>query len=138
MIEKRQIEELLRVNGVHTKAPTDEIKSVLISARWNKNDVETALLVLREDSKSHVTKVDTLHKVFTSDEKLPPELISSLLGVDIDLSYLNVTSKSHRAGRYVSFGQMVQICILSVTLSSLCIFGSMWYLDLGVFHFTMR
>ena len=138
MIEKRQIEELLRVNGVHIKAPSEEIKSVLLSARWNKNDVETALLVLREDSKSRETHVDTLHKVFGTDEKLRPELISSLLGVDIDLSHLDISKNARKVGRFVSFGQMLQICLLSVTLSSLCILGSMWYLDVGVFHFTMR
>lgn len=138
MIDKHHVEELLRLNGVNATAPDEEIKSVLISARWHEQDVETALMVLRENKQTHQTHVERLNKVFTSDEKLKPELISSLLGVDVDLSLLQHSGINHKPTRSVSFGQALQIGLISAVLSVISIVVMMWYLDMGLFHFTMR
>ncbi len=138
MIDKHHVEELLRLNGVQATAPDEEIKSVLISARWHEKDVETALLVLRENKQSHETHVERLNKVFTSDDALQPELISSLLGVDVDVSHLSHRGINRKPRRNVTLGQAIQIGILSTTLSCVCIVGAMWYMDIGFFHFTMR
>jgi hypothetical protein len=138
MIDRRHIEELLRLNGVKETAPDEEIKSVLISARWHEKDIETALVVLRENKDSHATRVERLNKVFTSDDKLKPELISSLLGVDVDISNDAFGSDPRKNRRSLTFGQIVQICCLSILISSACIIGMMWHLEVGLFHFTMR
>lgn len=138
MIDRHQVEGLLRLNGVKATAKDEEIKSVLISARWHEKDIETALLVLRENTQSHETHVERLNKVFTSDDKLQPELISSLLGVDVDLSHHEHRGINYKPQRSVTFAQAIQIGFLSTVLSGLCIIGVMWYLDMGLFHFTMR
>jgi hypothetical protein len=138
MIDRRHIEELLRLNGVKETAPDEEIKSVLISARWHEKDIETALVVLRENKESHQTRVERLNKVFTSDDKLQPELISSLLGVDVDVSSDVFGQAPRKKKRSLSFAQVLQICFFSLILSSACILGMMWHLDVGLFHFTMR
>jgi hypothetical protein len=138
MIDKHHVEELLRLNGVQATAPDEEIKSVLISARWHEKDVETALLVLRENKLSHETHVERLSKVFVSDEGLRPELISSLLGVDVDVSHLEHRGLTHKPRRSVSFVQALQICFFSTILSCLFLVSAMWYFDMGLFHFTMR
>jgi hypothetical protein len=138
MIDKHHVEELLRLNGVKATAPDEDIKSVLISARWHEQDVETALMVLRENKETHQTHVERLNKVFTSDDRLQPELISSLLGVDVDLSHLNHAGINHKPRRTVSLGQAVQIGLISMALSLFFVIGAMWYLDMGLFHFTMR
>lgn len=138
MIDKNHVEELLRLNGVKPTAPDEEIKSVLISARWHEQDVETALLVLRENKQNHQTRVERLNKVFTSDDKLQPELISSLLGVDVDLSHVHKPGINHRPRRTLSLSQGIQIGLLSMVLSLSFVLGAMWYLDMGIFHFTMR
>lgn len=138
MIDRQHIEEFLKINGVDVSAPDEEIKSILISARWNNDDVETALLVLRENTKSHATHVDSLHKVFQSDDKMSPEAISALLGVDIEVSTDDVTHGRTRKGRSLSMGQALQISLISLALSMGFVFASMWYFEMGIFHITMR
>lgn len=138
MLERAHIEKLLKLNGVETTAPDEEIKSVLISARWHKDDVETALLVLRENIKSHETHVDSLHKIFRSDEHLQPETISALLGVDVALTGSDIAAHKKYSRNAISPRQMMQIGIVSLTLSLIFVFASMWYLEMGVFHVTMR
>jgi hypothetical protein len=86
MIEKKNVEAFLKVNGIPPTAKDEEIRSVLLSARWNNNEVDTALMVLKENTKTNDTHVDTLHKVFNTDDRLSSAEISSLLGIDVYLS----------------------------------------------------
>ena len=43
---------------------------MLISARFDNDEVNAALVVLRENTKTNETRVDGLHKVFRTDEGL--------------------------------------------------------------------
>jgi len=97
MIEKKRIEDFLRANGVPASAPDEEIRSILLSASFDENEVNTALLILKENTISNETHIDTLHKVFRSDNRLKPSEISSLLGISVNLSdndiYYNTADK---------------------------------------------
>jgi hypothetical protein len=138
MLERSQIEKLLRLNGVAISAPEDEIKSVLISARWHETDVETAMLVLRENKKNHETHVDSMHKIFQSDSSLDSGTISSLLGIDVDLFKDSIDNKNHHSFLNQKFGQFFQIVMVSVCISALFLFASMWYLHIGIFHIDLQ
>jgi len=133
MIEKRNIEAFLKVNGIPATAKDEEIRSVLLSARWNNNEVDTALMVLKENTKSNETHVDTLHKVFNSDDRLSSAEITKLLGIDVNLSDLeDVTiSKKHQLIENSS-------ALIVFGLSLLIAFSSIGYLmykeKAGVFH----
>lgn len=138
MFERRHVEELLRINGVPLTAPDEEIKSVLISARWHEKDVETAMTVLRENTISHETHLDTLQKMFRTDAKLKPETISALLGVDIDIASGTIKTTEQLRKRSLTLGQCIHIAVLSIVLSSVCVLGAMWFEHAGLFHITMR
>jgi len=86
MIEKTQVENFLRANGVPVTAPDEEIRSILLSASFDENEVNTALLILKENIVSNETHIDTLHKVFRSDNRLKPSEINSLLGISVNFS----------------------------------------------------
>jgi hypothetical protein len=136
MFERAHIEKLLKLNGVEATAPDEEIKSVLLSARWHKNDVETALLVLRENTNSHESHVDSLHKVFRSDDNLRPETITALLGIDAEVEKGTLQRRAMQPR--VSAGQIIQIGLVSLALSLIFILASMWFLQMGFFHPTLR
>lgn len=138
MLERSHIEQLLRVNGVKESAPDEEIKSVLVSARWHKKDVETALLVLRENTKSHETHVDSLHKVFQTDDRLHPETITALLGIDVFVPKTEIPRRSSNYLAGLSFIQVLQITCTSVFLATVFVLGFMYHLQMGIFHITMR
>ncbi len=137
MFERAHIEKFLKLNGVEPSAPDEEIKSVLISARWHQNDVETALLILRENTHNHETHVDTLRRVFRSDEHLQPETISALLGIDVHIPSDDIDHKRFSHSR-MSARQMMQIGLVSLSVSVVFVLASMWYLQMGVFHIAMR
>lgn len=134
MIDRDQVARILRLNGIDISAPSDEIKSILLSANWREDDVETALTVLREDPKDHKEHIETLHKIFRSDEKLNAETISGLLGIDLEVSSKEMDLRRKHARGELTAGLAIHILIVSLVLSSIFIFGSMWLLKVGVFH----
>ena len=138
MFKKDHIEKMLRLNGVSVDDPDDVIKSVLISAQWHEDDVEAAVLVLRENKENHETHVDSLHKVFRSDERLRPETISSLLGIEMDLSSKDLEVRRKRVQRSLGPSQVMIMALISLILSLIFVFAAMWYLETGLFHQTLR
>ena len=138
MFKKEHIEKMLRLNGVSLDDPDDVIKSVLISAQWHEDDVEAAVLVLRENKDSHETHTDSLHKVFRSDERFRPETISSLLGIEMDLSSKDIEVRRKRARPALMPSQVLVMTVISLVLSLIFVFAVMWYLETGLFHQTLR
>lgn len=130
MIDKNSVERYLRANGINPSAPDDEIKEVLFSAKWHEDDVDTALMVLREDPKTHETHVDSLHKVFHSDDRLKPETISALLGIDVEIKEPTVRERENR----MAASTVMSMAIVSLTLSVLFVFSAMWFLKMGIFY----
>ena len=135
MIDKKQIESLLRINGIEKTAADEEIRSVLLSARFKNDEVETALMVLRENIDTKQTKVDGLHKVFRTDEGLKPSEISQLLGIDVEVrERVAVVSKTKEH----SLLQFILLWLTSIILAVTCILFYMYSNQMGVFHPDVR
>jgi len=133
MIDRQHIESLLKANGVPPTAPDEEIRSVLISARWNHNDVDTALMVLKENTATQLIHVDTLHKVFHSDERLSPADISALLGIKVSLSKDDVSTLAVRRRRTEKMQTLIAIILaLSIVFLGMILF--MYKERIGVFY----
>ena len=137
MFDRDHITKILKINGIELDAPDEEIKSILVSANWHHDDVETALMVLRENTVSHETHVDTLHKIFRSDERLKPETISSLLGIDMDISSKDIELKRKLAKGRFTMGLVVQIFLVSLFFAVVIMLSSMWLIEFGIFHQTV-
>lgn len=135
MIEKRNIEAFLKVNGIPPTAKDEEIRSVLLSARWNNNEVDTALMVLKENTKNNETHVDTLHKVFNSDDRLSSSEISKLLGIDVTLSDQDVTDINAKHQLSKNSTALITF-ILSIIIAVSSIGYLMYKEKAGVFHTT--
>lgn len=133
MIDRTHIEQILKLNGLAPTAADEEIRSVLISARWNKEDVETAITVLRENVNTHKSRVDTLHDVFLTDKKLSPEAIHSLLGIDVQVNSSEL--ETLRASRHNLYQwQIFSILVIAILISITLIVGMMYMTGFGLFH----
>jgi hypothetical protein len=133
MIDRNYIERILKINGLAPTAADEEIRSVLISARWNKEDVETAITVLRENLSTHKSRVDTLHDVFLTDQRLSPEAIHSLLGIDMEVNSSEL--EALRASRRNLYRwQILSVFIIALLIATVAILGMMYLEGFGVFH----
>ncbi len=133
MIDRKHVEQLLAVNGLPATAADEEIRSVLISARWHKEDVETAITVLRENPDTHKTHVDTLHDVFMSDKKLSPEAIHALLGIDVEVDASELEKlRGRRQSTYVL--QVISIFFIALAVAIGVVLGIMYTQGIGLFY----
>lgn len=81
MVHKEHIENFLRINGVSTSAPEEEIRGALVAARWHERDVDAAIMVLRGEAENPDLTVTSIHSVLHPEKPVAPETISALLGV---------------------------------------------------------
>lgn len=133
MIDRNHIEQILRINGLTPTAADEEIRSVLISAKWQQDEVETALTVLRENKNTHESRVDTLHDVFLSDKHLSPEAIESLLGIKVEVDPKEM-EHMHDRQRLVTLMQMLIIICSASIIALSSVLSIMYFGQFGVFH----
>lgn len=131
MIDKKHIESILRINGLGESAPDEQIRSVLLSASYNNDEVEAAMVVLRENTATSKTRVDGLHKVFRSDQALKASEISALLGIDIDVS--EKVEGGVNARRY-SLLHIIIIWFVSLLIATTGLIYYMYIQQTGFFH----
>ncbi|MCD5380962.1 MAG: hypothetical protein LR008_00080 [Candidatus Pacebacteria bacterium] len=131
MINKTQIESVLKINGVSPSEPDERIRSILLSARYSDDEVDTAIMILRENVKTNKTRVDGLHKIFRTEEALRPEEISQLLGIDVEISD-RVAPQAK--GRDMSDFQYATVWLLSVLLGVGGIILYMYLHKIGIFY----
>lgn len=134
MIEKQHIEAILKVNGLPPTAPEEEIRSVLISSRYNNDEIDTAIMVLKENTVTNVSHVDGLHKVFRTDMGLKPSEISKLLGIDVAVRPDSVQRGNET--RQASLMYHIVIWTISLIAAIVAITTYMYITDIGVFHHT--
>ena len=131
MIDPGHIKKILEINGINSEAPDDRIRSVLLSARYNKDEIDTALLVLRENNETKKVRVEGLHKVFRTSHALAPKEISKLLGIEVDVSRFEAGNKTRRT---VSRWEYFIVWLLSIIIA---IIGTVLFMHMhkiGIFH----
>lgn len=133
MIDRKYIEKILRMNGSSATAPDEEIRSVLISARWNKSDVDSAITVLRENINTHQNRVERLDNVFLTDKRLSPEAIHALLGIDVEVNE-NELETLRVKSRNLYWLQISSIFIIAFIIAAGSLLGMMYAQGVGIFH----
>jgi hypothetical protein len=133
MMKRDQIESVLKINGVQPTSPDEQIRSVLLSARYSKDEVDTAIMVLRENTKTNKTRVDGLHKVFRTNEGLRPDEISQLLGIEVHLSERVEMYDVNSLKKSAQFQSFI-IGFLSFSIALLGLIFYMYIYKIGVFY----
>jgi hypothetical protein len=84
MIQKEHIENFLRINGVPLSASDEEVRVALSSAKWASEDIDDGIATLHGLPTKHATPSSHVgHQLFRSDNRVAPETLSALLGVNI-------------------------------------------------------
>ncbi len=136
-LTRKQAEQLLVENGLKPTAPDEEIRSALIKANWHEDDVEMALIVLRENIVTHETHLDAAHNLFRGTTTLDAKAINGLLGIDIEITKDEIQMRKKVARGAISYSQVMEIALVSFAISAIFLFGGMWLLKVGMFHQTV-
>lgn len=134
MITKNQIESILKINGISPTSSDEEIRSVLLSASFNKDEVDAAVMILRENVNTNQTRLDGLHKVFRTDDPLSAGEVSSLLGVDVNSTYAYGDVEKAKTRSVSSSYYILVIIFLSFIVAVIGMLVFMYLFKVGVFH----
>ena len=132
MVNKKHIETILKINGLADSAPDEEIRSVLLSARFHEDEIDTALMVLRENIVTNKTRVDGLHKAFRTDEGLEAKEIAELLGIEVNIKDRHKSEK-HNSSLYTILSTIV-LWVASALVAAVALLYYMYTHNVGVFH----
>ncbi len=134
-VDKGLIESILKANNVSMESDDDEIKSLLFSARWHEDDVDTALFVLRNDKVQNKQRIDAVYdEDFRLQDRMRPETISALLGIDV--SDYDLDRKEFGRGENVgTMGLMGMVFVMSAAIifSGLVLLLFMFVFKIGIF-----
>jgi hypothetical protein len=133
MLDRTHLERVLKINGVSPTAADEEIRAVLLSARYRDDEVNMALLVLRENVETKTTRVDSLHKLIRTDQLLTAKEISTLLGIEVSVPTMGRRKEQPEATSGAA-GQRLAIAVLSVVLALIGLGLAMYIQEFGVFH----
>ncbi|MEM9336244.1 MAG: hypothetical protein AAGA35_00100 [Patescibacteria group bacterium] len=74
------------------------------------------------------------HHVLFTDQKLSPETISNLLGIDVDVPPNEIELRLQRRERGMSFWQMALVIVVAIAISVAVILYGMYLGQVGPFH----
>lgn len=132
MIQKKQVETLLKVNGLDLASPDDEIRSVLLSAYYNEDEIDTTLMILRENKTTNDRHIDGLHKVFRTNQGLTPEEIHSFLGIEVNL---DDSIQARTAKKADTAWLRSLVFVLTTIISAIAgLFFAMYHYNIGIFY----
>lgn len=77
---------------------------------------------------------EMIRTVYRTNEKLSPQTIHALLGIDVDLSELEQNYRDQYHSTSLTWTQIAIIIILSVALAVLGFVFGMYYFEVGPFH----
>lgn len=132
MIDKKHIEQFLHLNDLSAESSEEDIRTLLASARWHEDDITAALLVLNGSDAQPEEKNSSIHQLLNSDQKLKPETLSALLGIDVKVDSIITKHKTSLSQRYNS--QIILIVLLSLLTSFSVLLFFMWFMEVGIFH----
>jgi len=133
MIDRHHIEALLSANGLPPTAADEEVRALLIEARWNVHDVETALTVLRESTATDDKSINSIHRVFWSDSRLSSADINSLLGVQVTVHPADIATNRQLAGSRQALWYGLILTLLTITIVIGTVFYFMYSNQAGMF-----
>lgn len=130
-LTRQQIDMLLQAHGIDPTSPAEKVRSVLLSAHFNDDEINSVLLVLHENTTTKQTHLQDAQRVFRSDKRLSPSEISSLLGIDVDIKQIET---DHKRISQVSHTQFLIIVILAIGLAVATLTFFMYSAQVGFFH----
>lgn len=133
MIDRKALENFLRLNGLQSDADESSVRTLLKNAKWTNDDIESACSVLKctHEELQKLNSMPGSQRIFDSDHTLSSDAINSLLGMDLEIGKEALEHKKMLEDIYRS--QLLSIAVLSFFCAFLFLMIGMWYFHVGFF-----
>lgn len=133
MYDRKHIERVLKINGLTLEASDEEVRAVLLGARYRDDEVDQALQVLRENTiLDNAESAKLAHKIMRTDRGLSAGEVSRLLGIDVPVPALT-TPQREQQNRFTTT-HLAVITVLSLLVAGIGLGLAMYAQGFGVFY----
>jgi hypothetical protein len=132
-MNKKQLQTILKINGCSEQAADEEVRAILLSAKYSPDEVENALVILRSNDVAAPIRSDGLHTVFYTDNRLQPREIAGLLGVEVDLDF-GARARTRALSKELTGVEIALVVGLAVLFAVIGTGLYMYIHDIGFFH----
>lgn len=116
----------IKENASEESASSDEVSRPHTDAPWLKDPVD--IYDVSEEEKQRMIRT-----VYRTNERLTPQTIHALLGIDVDLSEYEAAYEGERKS-FFGWSQFFTIFVISVILAAVGVYFSLYYFEVGPFH----
>ncbi len=120
--------ELISTIAAQQSRPMDEPGRPHTDAPWLRDQVDIYDVTPEE-------REEMIRTVYRTNERLSPQTIHALLGIDVDLSEFE--ARYHRQQTGINWVQVIIIFVCSLLIAVAALFGGMYYFEVGPFHPSM-
>ena len=131
MLQKGHIQSILKINGITPDSSESEVREVLSGARYNEDEINAAVTMLKNGTEPSVSNLDGLHKVFRSSDGLKPNEISNLLSIDIGINDLN---KPQTTKSSTDLNEPIVFTFATVIISAVGLIVAMYIYNIDILH----
>jgi hypothetical protein len=133
MIDEKQLEELMRVNGLAPSAAPDEMRNVLLASGYTEEEIQSyfASKQAQQNIEPAALQKSGARKLFRTNERLQPAEISQLLGVNVVVKEVIMAEVQKEP---VTMFQFMVLWLTSVVLAAAAVTAYMYTEKMGMFH----
>ena len=133
MMQKKEIETMLALNGIALDGSEIEIRAVFERAGYTESESDILLAMLRGTAPVGPSKLENIQKAMRMDKPLKPGEVAQLLGIDMDVAVDETGSRKSKIQKLTA-AQIFIIIVISTVLVISGLFGAMYYFKIGEFH----
>lgn len=130
-IEVVEIASRIKQEQLYKESDNNTVDRPHTDAPWLKHQVDIYDVTPEE-------REGMIRTVYKTSERLDPQTIHALFGIDVDLSEFEHRYHKQHLSDGFSWLQIMIIIILSVILAVTGFFAGMYYFEVGLFHPSMR
>lgn len=134
MVDRLHIQRILRLNGVSEIASPEEIKMVLLKAGLSLRDLDTVALFSENIVTNNEIATGGVQTLFKTDNALNPEHISSLLGIRVQVSKIQLEKEYSVVSKAVFALQVLCTVTFTFLFATAGVIALLWYTKTGFFH----
>ena len=125
--EALQIARAIEQERVSKEVVNVDVERPHVDAPWLEHQVDIYDVTPEE-------REEMIRTVYRTNEKLNPQTIHALFGIDVDLSDFEHDYRKRHASTDISWLQITIILALSLLLAGLGFFAGLYYFEVGPFH----
>jgi len=133
MLQKKEIETMMAVNGLSPNATNEEVMAMLQRTGYDQAEINLAMTMFRGNEPVSPEPFEKVQHKLLLNESLKPGEVSALLGIEVGVE-LDEKGSYKKKRQDVTVGYVLAVSLLAILFVSLALFTAMYLNKMGPFQ----